>query len=512
MEKFDICVIGAGPSGIAAAMRALDFNKKVLLIEKGKIGGAGIFNGALSSKTMWELSERVTDVNETMQLKGGEKFEMPWNELQGKVNEVVTQRSKQYTDQLEFLTHNTNGNFTLKNGAAYFLNEHEIQITYQEGKEDKEGKEANQEVIWAENIIIAVGSTPRKLPNINIDEEHIVTSDSIHDLKEYPKSMVILGAGVIGCEFATMFSNLGKTKVFLIDRANRVLPFEDNDVSDIVAENLRKKGVVVHNEANFERMEVKDGMVEYEISYPQGMTQVIRVEKALISVGRVPSIAKLGLENAGVKLNERGSIVDDDSQTNVPNIYVVGDVSGRIALVNVGEIEARHAIKKICANVKHKLSYDNVCTIMFLHPEVASVGINEQQALKQGLDYKLIKFQYKNVARAMAMGKTQGFFKIMVTNDDDMKVLGMRVVGAHASSAIQAIGLLIKTNKSIAELAELVHPHPSIIEGIQEAVRILLGKPLMRSGDFKDNIEYYKVENGERVDLLSDETTALLNN
>lgn len=499
MDKYDVCIIGAGPSGIAAAMRALDFNKKVLLVEKNLIGGAGIFNGALSSKTMWELSEKITEANETIPFENGKQYELPWEQISQKIEEVTNWRSNQYTEQLEFLHNQEDGFFTLKYGAAYLLDDHQVEIT----------SNAKSEVIWADNIVIAVGSTPRKLPNIDIDEEHILTSDGIHGLKSYPKSLVILGAGVIGCEFATMFSNFGKTKVFLIDRANRVLPFEDQDISDIVADNLRKKGVVVHNEANFERMEVRDGKVEYEISYPQGMTQVIRVDKAMISVGRVPAIANLGLENAGVKLSLRGNVGDVDTQTNVPNIFVVGDVSGHIALVNVGEIEARHAIEKMFANKLGSLSYDNVCTIMFLHPEVAAIGMNEQEALKQKIDYKLIKFQYANIARAIAMGKTQGFFKIMVTNDEKMKVLGMRVVGAHASSAIQAIGLLIKTGQGIAELAELVHPHPSIIEGIQEAVRILIGQPLMRSGDFKNNIEFYEMVNGQKKDLLNKAVTTI---
>lgn len=498
MKQYDVCVIGAGPSGIAAAMRALDFNKKVVLIEKDRIGGAGIFNGALSSKTMWELSEKVTDTNEMAQVQSGHQFEIPWKELQQRTEEVTEWRSNQYSDQLNYLANNTNNNFSLIHGSAYLLNEHEVEITL---------KDDSKEKIYADNIVIAVGSTPRKLPNITIDEKHILTSDGIQHLPEYPKSLVILGAGVIGCEFATIFSNLGKTKVFLIDRANRVLPFEDEDISAVVAENLRKKGVVVHNEANFERMEVRDGKVEYEISYPHGMTQVIRVEKALISVGRVPAIEKLGLENAGVQLSNRGNIGDVDTQTNIPNIYVVGDVSGHIALVNVGEIEARHAIEKMYGVQSNQLSYDNVCTIMFLHPEVAAIGMNEQTAKKENIDYKIIKFSYANIARAIAMGKTQGFFKIMVTNDDEMKILGMRVVGAHASSAIQAIGLLIKTGKGIAELAELVHPHPSIIEGIQEAVRILIGQPLMRSGDFRKNIEYYKVENGQKIDLMEEVTS-----
>ncbi len=455
-----------------------------------------MFNGALSSKTLWELSEKVVTVNETMGNVNG-KFEMPWDQVQDRMNKATEIRNLQYTEQIKRLNaEETKGKFELKNGWGSFIDRYTISIKDEDGKEEK---------IHADYTIIATGSKPRVLPNIDVDEEHIMTSNGIHKLKEYPKSLVILGAGVIGCEFATIFSNFGKTKVFLIDRANRVLPFEDEEISDMVASNLREKGVVVHNEAQFSRMEIVDGKVEYEISYPKGMSQVIRVDKALISVGRVPNVEGLGLEKAGVQLKSgQGShILDNDTATNMDNIYAVGDVSGHIALVNVGEIEARHAIEKIFDKASKPLSYENICTIMFLHPEVAAVGKNEQECQKAGLNYRVVKLDYSKIARAIAMESTKGFFKILVTDDDEMKILGMRAVGQHASSAIQAVGLLIKQNRGIEELAELVHPHPSIIEGIQECVRILLNKPLFKTQYFAKEISYYRCKNGKKEDLKS---------
>ena len=489
-EKFDICIIGGGPSGYAAAMRAIDFGKKVLLVEKDKVGGYGIYNGALSSKTLWELSEKVAGVNDTIVSMGRKRFEISWEEVMKTMNEAIFDRKFQYSCHIKLLqTEVMNKVFSYERGIATMLNEHEILIK----KEDEEN------IIWAENIILASGSRPRGLPNVKIDEKIIMTSDGIHALTDYPKSLVIVGAGVIGCEFATIFSNFGRTKVYLIDRADRILPFEDEDISGLIAENLEEKGVTIHHNSKLERIEIIDGEVEYELSYPDGRREIIRVEKALLSIGRTPNIEDLGLEAAGVKLSKRGvHIGDTDTRTNVPNIYAVGDVSGRIQLVNMGELEARHAVEKIALGDDRvePLSYDNISTIMFTHPEVAAVGMNEQQCREKNIPVKVVKVDYSVVARAIAMRKTQGFFKIIVTNDDEMKILGMRAIGEHASSAIQGVALLMKMNKGVHELAELVHPHPSIIEGIQECVRMLLNKSVFKASVFKDKLKCYSCVEG----------------
>jgi dihydrolipoamide dehydrogenase len=290
--------------------------------------------------------------------------------------------------------------------------------------------------------------------------------------------------------------------VYLIDRQERILPFEDEDISTLVANNMQKHGVTIHSNAKLERIEKIDGEVEYELSYPDGSHEIIRVEKALLSVGRTPNVEGLGLENAGVEMSQRGvHIGDDDTVTSVPNIYAVGDVSGRIALVNMGEIEARHAVEKAFGNIPERLNYDNVCTIMFLSPEVASVGLNEQQCVEQSIPVKVVKMDYSLIARAIAMRKTQGFIKIIVTNDKEMRILGMRVVGAHASTAIQAVGLLIKLNMPIEVLSELIHPHPSIVEGIQECVRMLLNSSIFKSSVFKDKLACYSLVDGVKTPL-----------
>lgn len=493
MDKYDLVVIGGGPAGYAAAMRGIDFGKKVCLIEKDRIGGAGVYNGALSSKTLWEIASRVSHINETLSDEGREPYELPWSKVKKTLDEAIFERKFQYSCHIKLLQNETtHTHFKHRRGTASLLSTNEIEVTHGEKKT----------IIWGENIILATGSRPRLVPNMPVDEKSILTSNGIESITDYPKSLVIVGAGVIGCEYATIFSNFGKTKVYLIDRADHILPFEDRDISELVSNNLEQKGVTIHHNARLERMEKIGNEVEYELKYPDGTSEIIRVEKALLSIGRVPNIESLTIENAGVKMSKRGiHIGDTDTRTNIPNIYAVGDVSGRIALVNMGEIEARHAVEKIFANKIETLSYDNVCTIMFLKPEVAAVGLNESQCIANNIPVKVVKVDYSVIARAIAMRKTQGFFKIIVTNDDEMKILGMRAVGEHASSAIQAVGLLIKMNASIEVLSELVHPHPSIVEGIQECVRMLLNKSIFKSSVFKDKLACYSLVDGVKTPL-----------
>lgn len=493
MDKFDLIVIGGGPAGYAAAMRGIDFGKKVCLIEKDRVGGAGVYNGALSSKTLWEISNRVASINDSLATDGRKPYEISWEEVKKTLNEAIFERKFQYSCHIKLLqTETMHQLLHYERGDGSFVSKNEIKIIH----------EGSEKIIWGENIVIATGSRPRKIESYHVNETSILTSDGIDSITNYPKSLVIIGAGVIGCEYATMFSNFGKTKVYLIDRQDRILPFEDEDISTLVAGNLEKKGVTIHHNANLERIEEINGQVEYELSYPDGTKEIIQVEKALLSVGRTPNVESLHIENAGVLMSKRGiHIGDDDTRTNIPNIYAVGDASGRIALVNMGEIEARHAVEKMFGNKQTRLSYDNICTIMFLQPEVAAVGLNEQQCVEQNIPVKVVKLDFSVIARAIAMRKTQGFFKIIVTNDDEMKILGMRVVGEHASSAIQAVALLIKLNMPIEVLSELVHPHPSIVEGVQECVRMLLNTSVFKSSVFKDKLACYSLVDGVKTPL-----------
>lgn len=472
MEKYELIVIGAGPSGYAAAMRALDFRKKTLLIEKSNVGGAGVTNGALSSKTWWELSREAASFRKNLRRFNLEAPSINYQEIQQEVRRAVQERKVMLEEHMQLLQQASHpGLLTFKQGVAKLTGQHEVLITNGHVTER----------VMGDYIVLATGSRPRYLPELPIDEKIVMTSEGIENMEDFPESMVIVGAGVIGCEYATIFSGFGKTKVHLIDKGSRILPFEDNDVVQVIERNMENNGVLIHRNSRLIRMEVKRGRVEYELEYDDGSKAVFNVAKALVSVGRTPNYEELWDDHVNININKRG-IEDNDTQTNVGNIYAVGDITADISLVNVGELEGRYAVERIFGNPARKLVYENISTIMFLNPEVAGVGINETQARERGIDYRVVSLDYACIPRAIAKRNTQGFIKLLVTDDEEMKILGLKVVGNHASSAIQAVALLISMNKGIDELAECVHPHPSITEGIQECVRMLLGKSLFKPG------------------------------
>lgn len=493
MKNYDLAVVGAGPSGYAAAMRAMDYGKRTVLIDKGRIGGAGIFDGALSSKTLWELSENyITTKSGDYGYKVYDS-EIHYTDVIAEVNKAVNDKYRQLKTQVDF--YQKKGLLTFIHGHARLTSKTEIAISKENGTE---------EYVSADNIILAIGSKPRYLPSLAIDEKNILTSDGISNLSDFPESMVILGAGVIGCEFATIFSNFGKTRVHIIDKEERILPFEDEDLSYTVAKNLENNGCHIHRNSKLIRMEViEDKWVEYELEYKDGRQEIHTVEKALVSVGRVSNTEGMNLESIGVELTERGTCRDLETQTTVENIYAVGDFTADINLVNIGVQEGRYAVEKIFDKPERGLIYDNISWIMFLNPEVAAVGLNEIQCRRKKIPYRVAKMNFTFLNRAIAMRRTQGFFKLLVSDDDEMKILGMRVLGNHASSTIESIALMISLGLGIRELASIMTPHPSIPEGLQECVRMLLGSPVMKPEVFTQHLHCYRVDAQGRVERMN---------
>jgi dihydrolipoamide dehydrogenase len=492
MEKYDLIVIGAGPSGYAAAMRSLDFRKKTLLIEKEAVGGAGVTNGALSSKTWWELSRETASFRKNLKRFNLDAPSVNYSEIQAEVRRAVDERRNMLEEHMRMMQDSSLCEFlSFRKGKAKLLSQHEVEI-------DTGGY--HKEVVWADYIILATGSRPRYLPELPIDEEIVMTSEGIEKMNDFPESMVIVGAGVIGCEYATIFSGFGKTKVHLIDKGERILPFEDADVVHVIERNMENNGVLIHRNSRLIRMEIKNGRVEYELEYDDGGKEIFNVEKALVAVGRIPNYEDLWEDSVNIHISKRG-IEDNDTQTNVSNIYAVGDITADISLVNVGELEGRYAVEKIFGQPRRKLVYENISTIMFLSPEVAGVGLNETHAREKGIDYKVVTLDYSCIPRAIAKRNTQGFIKLLVTNDQEMKILGLKIIGNSASSAIQAVAVLISMDKGIEELAECVHPHPSITEGIQECVRMLLGKSLFKPDVLKGKLSCRISNSGVYSDL-----------
>jgi dihydrolipoamide dehydrogenase len=225
-----------------------------------------------------------------------------------------------------------------------------------------------------------------------------------------------------------------------------------------------------------------------------GGLETVRVEKALVSIGRVPNTEMLDLPAAGVQLRDCGHIVVGDTETSVPHIHAVGDVTLDMALVSVGEIEGRHAAEQICGVDVRPLSYDNLPTIMFLDPEVAAIGLNEQDAQKRRIPYRVAVYDYDLVNRPIAMRATEGFVKLLVTPDAQMKILGMRALGVHASTMLEAVSFMMQHRRSAHELAEVLHPHPAVTEGLQECVRMLLGTSIYKPHVFRSELRLSRID------------------
>ena len=478
-SRYDLAILGAGPAGYAAAMRAHDLGKRVLLVERGRVGGTGIHAGALSSKTMWHLSNDYALVSRTDRGYRVRDVDITYAAVMDAVRSAVDERRASLELQLERLTApgERGGRVTLVRGDARFLSPTSIEVRAADGTLSR---------FDADNTLVATGSIPRTPPGIEVDGEHVITSDHIERLPDFPESMLVVGAGVIGCEYATIFANFRKTRINILDRQPRILPFEDEDVAAVVSDNFERLGVTIHREAKLESLRVKDGMVEYVICDRDGThCTPIRVERALVSIGRAPNTASLGLREIGVELDKSGGLVVDGTRsTTVPNIYGAGDATMDIALANVAELEARHAVERMFGLTPHPIRYEALSAIMFLAPEVASVGLNEQQAKERKVPYRVSVVGNALINRNIAMRDTHGFIKLLASRDMPGKVLGLRVVGPQASSTIQGIAFLIDQGATVEDIDYCVHPHPAITEGVQEAARLLLGRSIHKTHVF----------------------------
>lgn len=486
MEKFDIVVIGSGPAGFSAAMRAIDMNKHVCIIEKSALGGAGVFYGALTSKTLWHLSEDYAIAANVERGYRASGLQVDFKKVLKSVRAAAKTKIYQIKSQIETLTKGRfeNKSLTLKHGHAKFIDQHTIEIIRGDVCEK----------IQAENFIIASGSRPRPYPGIEADHQRIITSDDIFNLKEFPEKMIIVGSGIIGTEFATVFSNFKQTEVHLLDRQHRVIPFEDDDVSDFVSENLEKNGVKIHHTANLRTIRKLEDSLEVVLDYDDGHSQVIEVDVAFIAIGRIPNTNDLGLEDVGIETDAKGYLTIDAanrvySKNGHKNIFAAGDITGQTQLYSVAEMQGRFAVRGIYNKITHPISYYNMPTLMFFKPEVVAVGLNEKTLREMKIPYKMVFYSNQLINRALAMRNTNGFIKILASDDGEERILGMRAAGPQASAFIVSIAHIMNQKNSVDQVLKTIHPHPSITEGIQDCLRILKGKSVFKPYAFPDLIK-----------------------
>ena len=477
-DKFDLCVIGCGPGGLAGAMRALDLGKDVCIVEKAQVGGAGVMWGALASKTMWELSKDFAVANSKDRGYTVQNLEANYTLVRQAILTAIREKQAHIRAQLKAFAPDHwdgPGSITFKRGRAHIESAHRVVISRRSGK---------PKTINTDNILLCTGSKPRQLPHVPVDQCRILDSDGILRLKTFPKRMMIIGAGIVGCEYATIFSNYGQTEVIVVDHKERILPFEDEDVSDFVSHNLNEKGVTILHSSRLEKVEATEDGVTVFLVDKEGEIHHEWVDVLLLSIGRVPSTQHLGLENVGITPDARGFLTVNQECRVSDNIYAAGDITLHPALVNLAESEARHAVKRMFGAICTPQSYDNISTVMFFRPPVAAVGLNEKECREKKIAYKVGVYANALLPRAIAMRSTDGFVKIIISQEKPYKILGMRTAGPQASNTIMTIAMLMDQNTGLEDALKTSHPHPTISEGIQECLRMLLGKSIYKPSVF----------------------------
>lgn len=489
--RFDLLVIGSGPAGFAAASRALDFGKHVCIVEGGHIGGAGVMHGALTSKTMWELSSDYSVAGKVNRGYRASALSVDYDKVKKTIIQAAKERQFQMLSQIETFSRDRQvvragqkGSLTLVWGWAKFRDKYTVTVESDEGKK----------VLQADYFVIASGSIPRPHPDFAIDGERIFDSDTILNLKTFPDRMVIIGSGIIGCEYATIFSNFKQTEVHLLDKANRVIPFEDDDISDFVYNNLKQNGVHMHQEASLRDLRRKGDFLEVVLDYENGSSKVIEVDIALVAIGRMPNTKNLGLENIGLAPNARDFLeMNDYCDLNAGkpcHIYAAGDITGQGQLYNIAQHQGRYIARKIFSEVSTPITYKNMSTLMFFKPEVAVVGKNEKTLQAEGIPHRVAIYSDELVARNIAMRSTAGFVKIIVSHDGSHRILGMRAAGPQASSFIVSVAHLIGEKNGLQDVSKTVHPHPGVTEGLEECLRIFHNSEVFKKEAFPQHIKY----------------------
>lgn len=453
-SHFDVAILGGGPGGMAAAMSAATRGMTVVLIDGGNFLGYGL-QGAFKSKALWEAARDWLSAEGLGWIRNPDGHHALFEKVHARVAAGADYLTSMYVKYME------EKRVRFVQGFASFVDAHTIAV------------ETAQ--FHADHLVIATGSVPRTLPGIQSDGRAIMTSDEIVDIGEGVTSLLVVGGGVIGCEFASIFAALG-AKVTLLDRAERILSNEDADLTRLLSEIYKSNGVEIRSGARLKSLQTAGAEVNAELEDGTRLA----AERALLSVGRVPCTANLNLTAAGVTTDKYGAIpVNDNLQTNVAHIYAVGDVGQRntpldLALVHVAEAEGRMAVKHMHGEAI-QIHPDHIPFIVFSMPMIAGAGLTESQARERHGAVRVARFQNLRNHRYQAMQSHEGFLKLIVGPNGDDRILGVRAIGNQADNVIGEVSVLIDNKVPYAYLLDSTHAHPSLAESLQNAARVIAG-------------------------------------
>ena len=439
--KSDIIIIGSGPGGYRTAAYAAAKGKTVTIFEEGPLGGTCLNVGCIPTKTFARSAEAAGEMRNAAQL-GLKAIEPEFSlaDIVARKDAIVDQLRQAIAGVLSA------PGITLVNAKAEFVDDHTV--------------EAAGERYTADNIIIASGSSHKSLRIEALDESMLLTSDTLLSLTEFPRRLVIVGAGVIGMEFASIFRQLG-AEVTVVEFLKECIPALDADVAKRLRKVLEKQGVEFYMQSAVKS--IANGCVTFE---RKGKEQSIEADKVLVAVGRKPNVEGFALEKTSIKYDARGIEVDDDMLTNVPGVYAIGDVNARMMLAHAATMQGLHVVNTI-VGVKDDIRLDIMPAAIFTNPEAACVGKTEEQLKADGVDIEVRKKNYRTNGRALAMAEPEGMIKL-VTDKNSGEILSCHAYGAHSADIVQEISALMCKHTTVQQLHEMVHIHPTINEMLQE--------------------------------------------
>jgi len=458
-EPYDVVVIGGGPGGYVAAIRARQLGLKTALVEREALGGVCLNWGCIPTKALLRNAEVIRTLGQ------GKVFGFSFDTATLKVDYSAAQRrSRQVSERLV-------------KGVQFLMRKNAVEVIEGTGVIKSPTQVAvGDQLLTTRNVIIATGARPRSIPGVPIDGKLVISSREALELTELPRRIVIVGAGAIGVEFASIWSSYG-AEVTLVEMLPTVVPSEDAAVGSELEKALKKQKINVRTNTRVEKVDAADNQVVLTVSTADGKTETLTADKALMAIGIAPNSDHIGLETVGVR-TERGFIqVDEHMRTNVPGIYAIGDVTGKLALAHVASAQGIVAAETIAGQAGEVLDYARMPRCVYSFPEVACVGLTEAQAREKGYRVKTGQFPFRANGKALGLDDYEGFVKI-VAEEQYNEILGVHLIGPYVTELIAGPTGMLRLEATLEELARTVHPHPTLSETIMEAAHVTLGEPI----------------------------------
>ena len=451
--KYDIIVIGSGPGGYVAAIRASQLGKKVAIVEKAELGGVCLNWGCIPTKALLKSAQVYT------YCKNAAHYGVA---IEGDVKpdwEKVVARSRTVAD-------------TMSKGVAFLMKKNNIDIIAGFGCLAGEGKVDVEGTIYeADAVILATGARPRQMPFMQVDGKRVISSKEALTLPTLPQSMIVVGSGAIGSEFACLYASMG-VKVTVIEYMPQMMPLEDEEVAKTMERAFRKMRATVLTSTTVKNVSVVDGVCHVDIEGKKG-AETLTADVVLSAVGVKSNIENIGLEEMGIAVERDKIVVDEHYQTSAAGVYAIGDIIATPALAHVASAEAIHCVEHICGLTPDAVDYSTIPSCVFTSPEVASVGMTEQQAREKGIEYKVGRFPFTASGKATAAGDRDGFVKLIF--DESEKLIGAHMVGATVTEMLGEPTLAKRLGITAHAIAKTIHSHPTMHEGIMEAAESAMG-------------------------------------